>query len=300
MHKTLDIFYYIEKLKIACTSINFYRLINKEIKQHSLDFILDQIEEYDLTNEVPLLAIYYNSYKMLVNKNEKFFKSLKSVISENTFPKNEVKDAYLLAINFCIQQLNIGNSEYDRQIFELYKTGLDKTYLLVNDNIPPITYSNIVTIGLRLKRYSEVKEFIEKYKRIISGTNKPSYYYFNLSKLYFEQENYDKVIELYHNSDVDELLLKIQVRIIQLKAFFELNEIDLCYSNLQNLDQLLNRKDVLAYHKKVFKNNAKMFRQLLSVNEYNKKEIKKLMGKMDKVNPLTEKPWFLEKLNDLI
>lgn len=296
MHYSLDAFYYIEKLKVACTSFNFQQLIKKEIKQPKIDGIITQIEADKLHEKIPLLAVYYYAYLMLFNESENSFLALKALIETNDFPNTEIKDAYLLAINFCIKQLNKGNATYNLEMFELYQTGLDKTYLLDNGNIAPITYSNMVTIGLRLKRFAEIQDFIEAYKRKIAGTNKSSYYHFNLSKYYFETGNFKKVTDLYYTSNVSELLLKIQVRIIQIKAFYELSELDLCQSLLQNLTQLLNRKGVLAYHKQIFKNTAKVFKQLLTHNHFDKQAKTKLLALINKINPLTEKAWFIEKV----
>ena len=295
-----DLFFIIEKLKLACTAFNLRRLYNVHAETSLLEPILLHIQARQLYDKHPLLGIYYHAYQMLVRNDTVFFYQLKSNLLEKdrNYPVHEIKGAYLLAMNFCIQEINKGNTDFYKEAFHLYEQGIQKLILLENGYLSPITYSNAITIALRGKDYDSALQFIEAYKKILQGSEQEEYYFFNLSKYYFETGNFEKVIELYYHSNIKELLLNIQVRIIQIKAFYERNELDICQNLIDNLKQLLSRKGILAYHKDNYDNFCKMFKQLLAMNRYDKNARQRFIAKANGLSPLTEKSWLLEKISN--
>ena len=299
LNLNLDVFFIIEKLKLACTAFNLRRLYNVQADTSLLEPILLHIQEQQLQEKHQLLGIYYHAYQMLLNGDTTFYFNLKSNLLEKgiDYPVEEIKDAYLLAMNFCIQEINKGNNDFYKEAFQLYEQGIQKLILLENGYLSPITYSNAITIALRGKDYDRALQFIETYKKILQGSEQEGYYFFNLSKYYFETRNFEKVIELYYQSSIKELLLNIQVRIIQIKAFYEKNEMELCENLIDNLKQLLSRKGILAYHKENYYNCCKMFKQLLVMNRYDKNAREKFLKKTNSLSPLTEKGWLIEKVS---
>ena len=96
---------------------------------------------------------------------------------------------------------------------------------------------------------------------------------------------------------IKEILLNIQMRILQIKAFYELKEFDVCESLMLSTDQLLNRKGILAYHKIVFKNFIRLFKQLLSLNSYDKAAKPKLKEVIQNTEKVIDKVWLIDKVN---
>ena len=295
---SLDVFFIIEKLKLACTAFNLQRLYNVQAETSLLEPLLQHIETQHLFEKHLLVGVYYNAYKMLLSNDRVFYYQLKSNLLEKdrNYPVDEIKDAYLLAMNFCIQEINNGNAGFYKEAFYLYEQGIQKLILLENGYLSPITYSNAITIALRGKDYDGAREFIETYKKNLQGSEQEGYYFFNLSKYYFETGNFEKVIELYYQSNIKELILNIQIRIIQIKAFYEKNETGLCQNLIDNLQQLLSRKGILAYHKENYNNFCKMFKQLLAVNEFDKSARQTFIDRTNSLSPLTEKGWLIEKI----
>lgn len=298
LNLNIDLFFIIEKMKLACTAFNLRRLYNVQADTSLLEPILLHIQSEQLYEKHPLLSIYYYAYQMLVSSDATFYYRLKSSLLEEgkNYPADEIKDAYLLAMNFCIQEINKGNMEFYKEAFHLYEQGIQKLILLENGYLSPITYSNAITLALRGKDFDNALHFIEANKKILQGSEQEEYYFFNLSKYYFETGNFEKVIELYYQSNIKELILNIQVRIIQIKAFYERNELELCRHLIDNLKQLLSRKGILAYHKDNYENFCKIFRQLLATNRYDKHARQKLLAKANGLSPLTEKTWLIEKI----
>lgn len=298
LNLNLDVFFIIEKLKLACTAFNLRRLYNVQAGTTLLEPILQHIQAAGLHRQHPLLGMYYHAYHMLISNDPAFYYLLKENMlgKDRDYPVEEIKDAYLLAMNFCIQEINKGNTDFYKEAFYLYEQGIQKAILLENGYLSPITYSNAITIALRDKAYDKAIQFLEVNKKILQGSEQEEFYFFNLSKYYFETGNFEKVIELYYQSNIKELLLNIQIRTIQIKAFYEKNEWELCQNLVDNLKQLLARKGILAYHKDNYDNFCKIFRQLLALNPYDKNARLQLVEKTNGLSPLTEKQWLLEKI----
>ncbi|MGB1248056.1 MAG: hypothetical protein ACPG4Z_04165, partial [Chitinophagales bacterium] len=81
-------------------------------------------------------------------------------------------------------------------------------------------------------------------------------------------------------------------------AFYELGEIETCQSLLTSTDQILNRKGILAYHKTVFKNFIKNCKQLILVNQFDKKAKHELKTSFTENKQLIDKAWLVAKLEN--
>lgn len=294
-----DLFFIIEKLKLACTAFNLRRLYKVQAETSLLEPVLQHVREHHLYEQHPLLGIYYHAYRMMTDGEPESYRHLKTILLEKDrhYPAGEIKDAYMLAINFCISEINKGNVDFYREAFQLYEEGIRNQILLENGYLSPITYSNAITLALRAGDYDKALQFIETNKKILEGAEQEGFYSFNLSKYYFETGNFEKVIELYYRSNIRELILNIQIRVIQVKAFYERNETEICENLIDNLRQLLSRKGILAYHKDNYNNFCKVFKQLLVINHYDKKARQKLLDRANSLSPLTEKAWLIEKIS---
>ena len=114
--------------------------------------------------DIPAIAIYYYCYNALTENNEEDFQKLKKqfLAHQHHFPKREMGDVLLLAINFCIKQLNTGKAKYDREAFELYRLGLENGLLLQQNSLSRFAYKNTVALGLRLGEFDWIEHFYPK------------------------------------------------------------------------------------------------------------------------------------------
>ncbi|MEL7422379.1 MAG: hypothetical protein AAFN81_05280, partial [Bacteroidota bacterium] len=146
----LDHFFIAEKLKQACLA-HSRGLVNQE----SYDIHLLQAVEQELTKrpslqDIPAIRIYHACYQAVVRGgDETAFQYLRTVMDELIayFPPQEVRDIYLLAINYCIRALNRGEEPFVREAFALYERSLVLGHLIEDGHIPESTYSNIVSLG---------------------------------------------------------------------------------------------------------------------------------------------------------
>ena len=110
----LDHAFLARKLWQACAMLSHRNVSNATYEFGFLDAVLAHVEQSDALDN-PAVAIYYHCYQALQNASEsahfRQFRHLLVLYSEQ-FPAEELRDLYILAINYCIRQYNAGNPEY--------------------------------------------------------------------------------------------------------------------------------------------------------------------------------------------
>ncbi|MCP4440751.1 MAG: hypothetical protein GY810_17525 [Aureispira sp.] len=124
--------------------------------------------------------------------------------------------------------------EFIKETFELYEEALKRNVLLESGKISPFAFTNIVAVALGLKKYDWTWNFIHKYTLHLPSKTKQAYTDYNLSRWHFHQQEYQKAEELLVADDFEDLHLNLSAKMLLLKIYYELRE-------LQLLDGLLNR-----------------------------------------------------------
>ena len=125
---SLDISFLAGKLRQSCLMLTHQTVYKKEYDIKFLDEVLDLVEKENYL-EIPVIAVYYYIYKTLTEKEEEgHFQKLKEQVIQNghLFPISEIRDVYLMTINYCINRMNEGFENFIREAFELYQEGFKK------------------------------------------------------------------------------------------------------------------------------------------------------------------------------
>ncbi len=292
----LDAYYAISKLRIACNAINHRSLFKGDHKIELLPEVLALIEGKDLEKQ-PLLKVYYHAYYSLSEQSAVHFEALKETLLQNTdtFESGESKDLFLLAINFCIRQLNNGQEEYMAQVFDLYQQGIAREILTEKGKLTPFTYKNVVSSGIRLGELDATEQFITTYKDKLTGSDADGIYAFNLAKLHFEKKHFHKTIEVLNSVKIKDLFTDLGAKVLLIKAFYELDEWEYVPSLIDNFRQLLGRKEVLTYHRTNYSNFVRAVNRLTSLRENDDKAKERYKKWLAEQEVLTERKWLVEK-----
>ncbi len=301
MNKTIDLSYLALKLRHACL-ISAHRSVYQS--NHQIDFlneVLEHVREMELMSH-PAIGIYYYCHFMLAQPDrEAYFNHFKQLLFNHghQFPDIEIRDLYLLATDYCVRQANEGKSAYISELFELYKEGLEKGFLLENGILSRFTYHNAVGTGLRTGNFEWTSHFIHHYKNALEKKYQESSFSFNRARLEYSQQNYAAALSLLQKSNYRDLLLNLAAKTLLLKIYYELDEYDLLDSHLEAMARYIRRKRVIGYHKANYLNIMNFTRKLLSANPYDKEEGKEFDRAISKEEVLTEKEWLLEQVKKL-
>ena len=273
-------------------------VFNSSYEHGLLAAALAHLKDSPLLRE-PDIAIYYYCYQALVHPDDQqYFQAFKQLLLQHNtlFPEAEMRDLFVLAINFCIRQYNAGNSEYLSDQFDFYRIGFDQQYFLTDGQLSRYTYQNAVTIGLVMHELEWVESFIHQYRSKLPETHQESLFSFNLARLEYQRRNLDSALELVQKADYKDLLLTLAAKTLQLKIFYELDAYDLLESHIQALQTFIRRKKNLGYHRENYLNTIAFTRKLLESNPYDRQAREQLRAEIEQTKALAEKEWLLEQI----
>ena len=299
-----DVAYFANKLRLACLALAHQRVYKQASFQTSLlEEILQTIDQESLL-EIPVLQIYFYCYQMLqAPDNEGNFLAFKQSLLDfgRQFPSEEIRDLYLLAINFCIRQVNNGNwdQRYFIEVLELYKEGLAAEYLLENGILSRFTYYNVIVAALKVKEFDWEETFIEQYYPYLEKAYQKSVYSFNQARLAYARKRYDDALEWLQDSNYRDTLLNLAARTISIKIYYETAEWDLLSAQLEAMKNYLRRKVNISYHRKLYKSFIRYTQRLTTVNTYDRAALVTLENQVSQEDNLTEKEWLLEQIKEL-
>ncbi len=298
LSNTIDLSFIILKLRQSC-----YILAHQQVYKKHYDFgLLEAVIEYaqqkgQLT--VPAVAMYYYCYLMLKNPNNgTHFNDFQQLIFKHgdKFPESEIRDLYLLAINYCIKRINDGNEIFRSKTLELYKNGLSEKFLLEDNILSRFTYNNIVAAGLMNKEFDWVNTFIDQYKNALEKKYRESTFSFNKARLEYDRKNYPEALTLLQKSEYEDLLNNLIAKTLLMKIYYELEEFDLLTSHLDAMNIFIRRKKIIGYHQENYRNIISFTRRLIELNPFDKDAKKQFRTELEASKVLSEKDWILAQL----
>lgn len=294
----LSTFFLSDTLRRSGVALSHSTFSLQEYPIKLLPEVLHHIASNDYKN-IPAISLYFHCYKALSAPNsEEHFNKLMQLIQEHldNFPVSEMRDIYLLAINYCIFRMNRGDARFLRKGFELYKSGLANKRLLENGILSPYTYNNIAIIGLKLKEFAWVKQYLEKYKKHLRPDTQENIYTYNLAHYYFRTNNFSDAMQLLQRTDFEDTLHNLDARRMLLRMYFELEEYEALESLLESFTIFIRRKKI-GYHGENYLNLIKFTRKLLALPHFDRKGKKILVEMIKSEENLAEKDWLLEQLS---
>jgi len=295
---SIDILYLAEKLRHTCTQISHQAVFKTSYAFGLLPQVLDQVEHGGFL-EVPAIALYYYCYRFLTEQHSLgYFQKFRVELQQNGhfFPDTELKELYLLAINYCIRKINEGADPFTREGWELYREGLEKGFLLENKRLSPFTFNNIAAFGIKLGLYAEVEQFIRAYNNFLEPALQESLLSFNLARLEYKRGHHHAALRLLQTADFKDLVNNIIAKTLLLKIYFELQEFDLLESHLDTFRQFIRRRELSDYHRRNYLNIITLVKKISALRPGDRAEMTLLRTEIGQTEVLTEREWLLEQL----
>ncbi len=301
----LDRFFLAEKLRIYCAVLNQQKLVSVEYDLLFIDEIIHHLEQHldDKYADVPPVALYYQIY--LATKfphEERHYQKLKALLDQHidAFPKKEALTIYYSAINYCIQKVIHGKAQFQRELFELYKTMLEKEILLANGELSPWDFKNIVLVGLRMQAYDWTERFIGDYAQFLPEQFRRNAVTYNLATLYFRKKEYDKVVEMLREVEYEEFSYNLNSKVLLMATYYEMDEIDPLHFLMESFRTYLTRhKEIPPDRRRIFHNFIRYTRKLTRIIPGDLKAIEKVRKELEADHEVVNKDWLFEKLEEL-
>jgi hypothetical protein len=287
------------KLRQACFlrshetvfNTNYHTFLVGEILQEALRPVF---------RDIPAVSLYRTCYQALFqHQGEEDFQFFKVQLFENVerFPKEEMRDLYLLAINYCIRKVNEGNVHFYREALDLYKSGLQTALLIKDGRLSRFTYNNIVAVAIRLPdEWDWAGQFVTAHKEHLSPAHREAAFCLNSARLAFVKKDYDSALVHLQKADYKDLINNMVAKVLQMKTYFEMQESGLLDSHLRTMRMFIRRNKKIAYHRENWSNIVRYTQKLTELNPFDEPRREQLRQQIAAEETLTEKEWLLEQL----
>lgn len=294
MADTLDLWYFAQKLRQVCTALSHQNVFKTEYKFTLVASIIAQIEQNNLL-EYPAIDLYYHCYAVLNQPdNEQAFDLFREKIVEHgtCFPEEELRDLYVLALNFCTRKVNEGSQSHVRAGFELYRAGFENKVFVVDGVLSRFTYRNAAALGLLLGELDWVRAFLEAFRDLLEPKFRDSTYHFNLARWEYERHNYDAALVLLQHAESEDLLAALAAKTLIAKILFNIGAWDALHSHLDAMQIFLKRHKEISYHRNNYVHFIRFARKLAVASDRQKAE---LLQVIQQEKAVSEKKWLLER-----
>ncbi|MCC7466783.1 MAG: hypothetical protein IT261_10960 [Saprospiraceae bacterium] len=281
------------KFRQACSLWAYQSRYNVPCNFQFVEQLLPQAERF---MHLPAVAMYYHCFRALTTAGDtQHFQTFKQdlLARGELFPPEELRDLFILAINFCTRRYNEGDHAFLPDHFDLYRIGFSRNYFLSEGILSRFTYLNAATIGLVMQEYAWTEQLIREQKARLEPAFRESVHAFNLARLEYHKKNYGTALQLLQRAEYKETMMALAAKTIQLKIYYETEELDLLESHLQAITAYIRRKKVIGYQRENYLNLVYFVRKLLEVNPLDKKQKQQLRDNIQQTRPLAEKEWLL-------
>ncbi len=280
-------------LRQACGIATHHAMTRQEYDIPLLAQVLEKVEAGEFA-DAPAVRLYFHAYRAQEEpENEQHFRSLAKLLETHwqAFPTAEARDLFLLAINFCIKKINGGVASFRRNVFDLYRSGLEKEVLLTGGIISPFTYNNVLNSALLVDEWDWAAAFLEKFKSYLPEAGQENTYHFNLANLFFRKKEYDKAMELLRQVEFRDKLHNLDARRMLLRMYFESGDYDALESLLDSFEAYIRRQKDLGYHSSNYLNLIRFVRRLQAIPASDREARRALATEIAETPDLAERTW---------
>ena len=300
--KHLDNYYIIKKLKFYCSLLSYKSVKNIEIEFPFSKQIIKEIKIHPSFNE-PAVQVYYKTVLLLQGKDsEKVFEELRDllILNEKYFPLKELQQIYFNVQNFCAGEINNGKNVYFEKLFDVYKVMIEREILPGAETLKPGVYKNIITLGLIIKEFDWIENFIQKYTEKLPKEHRENAKNYNLAKVYFHKQEYEKVIEQLREVEYKELVYALGGKLMLLKTYFELKETRPLDSLIDSFRIYLRRNKLISKNvRQQYLNVLRFTKKLANIAPYDKRGVEKVKAQIEACKALADKKWLMDKVAEL-
>ena len=293
---TQDIAFVAARLQTGCLLVSHQTVARHEYDNGLLRPLLDFLKGH-VYLQIPIIGGYYHGYFALVGGEdaEDHFHQLKMILESNghTFAHEEVHDLYLMAINFCIRRINQSEKIFIQNAFELYQSGLKQGALLENGILSRWTYNNIALAALHLKAFDWVEQFLKEYAVLLPKAHSEGAFHLNMARFYYERRDLRTAMQHLLHREHDDVLQNLAAKTLLSRIYWEMEEVEALYNQLDSIDIYLRRQKILGYHRNVYASFVKIMRKLIKINVLNKKSVEQLRQEITATTTLAEREWLL-------
>lgn len=292
MIDNLDKYYIAEKLKNCCHLTANMIMMNTQYEFYFLEELLGFIKKnWELFKDDPPIAMYYTILMSLRQEdNPEHYEQLKEMLVSkiDSLSQKENRDLYAFAYNYCIRKINHGQSYYQKELFQLYKQGLNNDLLLNNGILSEWDYKNIATLGCSLKEFEWTEQFIQEYKDKLPSHRRDNAYNYNLANLYYNKQMYNEAISALLVVQFTDVKYHLNTTFLLLRTYYALKDTEALLSLIETFRiYVMRNRKMTTDHKRGYTNFLRFAKKLVLLKHHASTYSKKVLA--EKLQALSQK-----------
>jgi len=217
------------------------------------------------------------------------------------FDDSEKIDLFFLLQNYCSINYNHGKDEYVKELFELNKFSVEEKIIIEDDMIATSLFRSHVIIGCIAKENEWVANFIKNYQHYLDKSKREDIVLLCEATLALSQKQFETCLEKLLTVKIEDIVYGMQVRILQLEAYYELENYEEAFYNLvHSFTIFLHRNKEISDNQKEPILNFIHFSKKLHKEKYNPNSKKiNLIPKLNEYEKILERKWLMRKAVEL-
>ena len=298
----LEYFYIVQKLKIYIAWLSYRNFRSTEQELLLIHGFWEYLQQERFVH-IPLVAVYQQVVACLTEPNEEtHFQNLLLNLAErgDQLTREDLRECYHIAQNYCAIKINQGQNEYYREMFAIFRTTIENELFLEEERLSEGVYKNIITVSLGVGEYAWAEQFIQQYAQYLPTDIRENARTFNLAYLYFHLKQYPKVIELLRNVEYSDVVYALSAKLILVRTYYETDEVLALESLIDSFRIFLRRNKVISKNqKREYNNFLYIVRRLTSMPvSKNQVALATLRQRVTETSSAMPKKWLLEKIDE--
>lgn len=295
---SLDAFYLLEKLRRTCYMYTSQAILatpyNLQLVEEVCRFVGANLDSMP----TPAIEAYYRIFQLLSKEEpDEDFQLLKSLLEERAaeIDPEDLRDVYQYAINFCNIQLIKARDQYVLRAFDLYSAGVESGVLLENGVLSPWHFKNIVNLALKLKKYEWTEQFISSTTPLLAAEFQEDAKYYNFALLYYHTGRLGESLNHLNKVEFSDIHYSLGAKVMLSKIYFEQDDYDALESLLHAFNTYLRRNRLISNDvRQAYLNFTQLLKKMLRTPA---QQLSALISEVEAMQLLAAKEWFLEILN---
>ncbi|MCB0729050.1 MAG: hypothetical protein KDD00_16405 [Ignavibacteriae bacterium] len=272
------------------------------------DSIIRSVTDSEIQDDDKFLnymKLIFLKYRISENKEDSdSYKKFRDLLFEkkDKLTEHTVINSFAVISQFISSHNSESDTAYLHDAFRINEIILKDKLFLEHSEFLQITFCGYhISTCLRLNRIDAVSDFLKNYSVYFHSEYKKDLIKYCKALILFSEKKYEVSLELVSGTNIDRPALQASVKILKIKNCYELNYMDLVYSELSALKRFYSsEKQLTEAAKSNIKNFINAISKIARLKELkDKNELFILKKKIKHENFIREKSWLMEKLSEI-
>ena len=251
----------------------------------------------------PKISFSYFTYKSIINNNDlEYYKKAKEIFFRYRTGISRFEKNYFYAdlLNILGSGLDWENDFKRKELFEITASCVeDKAYKVSDEDfMHPAFYRNAIMYSTSFRKFDWADDFIDNYTSELQHEYRDNMKYYSKAVVTFGKGEFEKSLEHISKVKYDLTRLKVDVKILMLKIYYELNLEDPAHSLIDTFKHYASdSKEIADETRSSIKNFVKCYSKILKLKiNPDAYETESLINEIKKEKYLFHREWLIEKL----